>query len=103
MSKAATTEALQELHAALATELAVAIKETEIKIIDLPDAEAEGGTRKVAVHTRNAAVLSAARQFLKDNGIECAPGKPSGPVQVLASALPFPTHPGGDEEDRTQH
>lgn len=89
MSKAAKAESLEQLHAALADELAVAIKETELKIIEVPDADAENGKRKELVRTRNAAVLSVARQFLKDNNIECAPGHPSASVGNLAATLPF--------------
>lgn len=96
MSNAAKRPELEALHDALARELAVAIKETEIKVIDVPDGE---GTKKVAVRTRNAAVLNAARQFLKDNGIECAPGHPSEPVKSLAEKLPFPATSGERDGD----
>lgn len=96
MSKAAKEGELQSLHAALAKTLAEAVIETEIKIVDIPDESAEGGTRKVAVRTRNAAVLNAARQFLKDNNIACAPGHPSKDLRDLDAAvgeLPFEGSP----------
>lgn len=100
MSKAATRPALELLHDALATELAAAVKEKELKVIEIPDEASEGGTKRVAVQTRNAAVLNAARQFLKDNGIECAPGHPSPAVKNLASELPPAGAPlAGDDDD----
>jgi peptidyl-tRNA hydrolase len=93
VSKAAAKQALEELHASLATELAAAIKEKEIKIVEIPDESSETGTTKVVVRTRNAAVLSAARQFLKDNGIECSPGFPTAPVKSLVAGMPFTDAP----------
>lgn len=99
MSESAKKDALERLHATLAETLAVAITETEIKVIELPDEKTEGGTKRVTVRTRNAAVLNAARQFLKDNGIECAPGHPSKPVTDLASKLPFAGEPGDPDAD----
>lgn len=74
MSKAAKESALQELHAALA--------KTFMESIDEVD---ENGKR-------NAAVLNAARQFLKDNGVACARDLPSQPIKDLAERafkLPF--------------
>lgn len=95
MSKAASRPELEELHAALATELAQAIKEVETFT-----EEAEDGSRVVVATKRNAAILSVARQFLKDNNVDCAPGRPSKPLQALAATLPF-TPDGDDGEDRT--
>jgi len=90
-NKAAKEAELQNLHAELAKVLKTAINETELKIVDLPDAESETGTVKTVVKTRNAAVLNAARQFLKDNNIQCARGAPSPEITDLAQAynLPF--------------
>ena len=82
MSKAASRPELEELHAALALELASAIKEVEVTV-----EETEGGT--VVSKKRNAAILSVARQFLKDNNVDCAAGRPSKPLQALAASLPF--------------
>lgn len=104
MSKAASRPELETLHDTLAKVLAEAVKETEIKIIDLPDAAVEGGSVKTVVRTRNAAILNAARQFLKDNGVECAPGYPSDALKEVkksVESLPFPAHPGGEDEDHT--
>jgi hypothetical protein len=105
VSKAASKPALEELHDALAKVLKEAVTETELKVIELPEGtkladgtDAAAGT-KIVVRTRNAALLGQARQFLKDNNIECAPGFPSKPVKELAEGLPFPAHPGGDDED----
>lgn len=93
MSRAANEGELQELHDSLAKTLAEAVVETEIKVIDIPDGENEDGTtryKKVAVKTRNAAVLNAARQFLKDNGIQCARGRPSTAVSELKDKFDLP-------------
>lgn len=93
----ASSASLDALHGHLARVLAEAIEEKEPKVVELPDADAEGGKRKAVVMVRNAAVLSVARQFLKDNGIE-GPASPG--VGELASKaskagllddLPFPT------------
>jgi hypothetical protein len=98
MSKAATTEALQELHDAVARKLTKIVKDGRTEIIKRGEIEME------VVAEASAADIAAAINFLRLNKIECAPGKPSAPVAGLAAAMPFPTHPGGDEEeDRTQH
>jgi len=72
-NKAAKEAELQNLHA----ELAKVMKEAIHEVDD------EG--------RRNAAVLNAARQFLKDNNIQCARGAPSPEITDLAKAynLPF--------------
>lgn len=65
---------------------------------------AEDLLRRVESGEASAAELNVARQFLKDNGIECAVGKPSEAMRGLAKAMPFPAHPGGeDDEERTTH
>ncbi len=79
MSKAAKEIELQELHAELAKVFKEAINEVD-----------ENGKR-------NAATLSAARQFLKDNGVTCARGMPSQPVADLDKAV-YPLPFAGTEE-----
>jgi hypothetical protein len=95
MSKAAPKTRLEELHDQLARVLAEAIHEREVKVIELPDESAEGGTRKVTVHTRNAAILNAARQFLKDNNIEAPVGGTAAlnDLKNEVSKLPFGEDP----------
>jgi len=97
VSKAATQEALQELHDAVAKELKKIVtegrKETRI----------QGESEVTVVAQASAADIAAAINFLKANKIECAPGKPSAAVKELASSLPFPTHPGGDDDEVTAH
>lgn len=66
--KTATEEALEDLHSALARQLAERIKDG----------------------TATAADLSVARQFLKDNGIDAQPREGS-PTDDLRNALPFPS------------
>lgn len=95
---AATKDSLNDLHSALALELAAAIKEKELKVIEIPDEASEGGKKRVAVHTRNAAVLSVARQFLKDNGIE-ALAVPGSPLKSLVDSLPFAGRDPISDED----
>lgn len=68
----ASEAALAELHAALATTL-------------------KGALQKVDPETGlpNAAILSVARQFLKDNHIEADPTAAKGPLQGLAGLPVF--------------
>jgi hypothetical protein len=68
----ASEAALSELHATLATVL----KDAVVKV------DPETGLP-------NAAVLSVARQFLKDNHIEAGPGAAAGPLQGLAGLPVF--------------
>lgn len=82
MSKA-TEDSLNSLHGALAEVLMEAIK-----------AKDEDG--KV-----NASVLSVARQFLKDNGVEALPDKNPG-LKSLAESLPFPS-PDDDDQAFVTH
>lgn len=98
MSKAATTEALQELHDAVAKELTKIVTKGRTETRKMGEAEVE------VVTQASAADIAAAINFLKANKIECAPGKPSAAVKALAEAVPFPTHPGGeDDEPRSTH
>lgn len=96
MSKAATSEALQELHDAVAKEL------KSIVTNGRRETRKQGDDVVEVITQASAADLSAAINFLARNKIECAPGKPSAAVKELASSLPFPTHPGG-EEDAVAH
>lgn len=66
MTKSASQEALQLLHAELARKLADKIKSGEFTAAD----------------------LNVARQFLKDNHIEADP-KPGSPLDDLRNDLPF--------------
>lgn len=66
MSKSAKKEALEMLHAALATSLAEKIRKGEVTAAD----------------------LNVARQFLKDNHIEASP-EPGSPLDDLRKDLPF--------------
>jgi hypothetical protein len=82
---AARKDALQNLHEVLANTLADAITQG----IPIKDEE----TGEVHKAPAPAAILSVARQFLKDNNIEAVavPGKP---LHSIASSLPF----AGSEE-----
>ena len=71
MSKA-SEQALSELHSQLATVLKTALGKTD----------AETGLP-------NSAILSVARQFLKDNHIETASGVKTGPLHGLAGLPVF--------------
>lgn len=74
--KAAPKDALEELHNALANALAERIKSGDATAAD----------------------LGVARQFLKDNGIDCIPRKDN-PLGKLADALPFPSQDAIGDED----
>lgn len=103
---AATKNELNTLHAELAQTFAEAIKEQEVKVISLPDGLDEAGEVKMVptiVKVRNAAILNAARQFLKDNGIECAPGNPSQPVKDLAEVVKKLPFTPDDSEEQALH
>lgn len=82
MAGKASAAELDRLHGELAKVMLVAIKPE-------PVLDAEG---TLVGHKLNAALLSAARQFLKDNGVE-GPAKPE--LGALAAALldplPFAT------------
>lgn len=78
MSKADNNE-MNALHGTLAGVLKEAM-------VPEPVLDREGN---VVGKRWNAAILSVARQFLKDNGIETLPGA-SKPLQELAAVLPFP-------------
>lgn len=79
MSKpsAASKEALDALHAAVAEELA----------------------KRIASGEATAADLNVARQFLKDNHVE-AVKTPDNPLGKLAGALPFADEAGVTGEDK---
>jgi hypothetical protein len=77
---ASSKEALESLHKALAETLATAITEG----IPMKDDDTGVITKAPAP----AALLSVARQFLKDNGIE-ALAVPGTPVHKLSASLPF--------------
>lgn len=77
----ATSDSLGNLHDLLATTLANAIKE------GTPVYNAEG--KQVGKTIAGAAILNVARQFLKDNNIDCAP-EATNPLGLLKeAALPF--------------
>lgn len=85
MSDRASSEKLDSLHSQLAEAFTVAIKPEPVVI----DGEVVG-------HKYNAACLSAARQFLKDNGIE-GPSKPAlGSLAAALTKAPLP-FPGEDD------
>jgi alanine-alpha-ketoisovalerate/valine-pyruvate aminotransferase len=76
----ATSDALGSLHEELAKVLTKAIKE------GVPMKDDEGN---VYVAPAPAAILNVARQFLKDNNIDCAP-EATNPIGLLKEAsLPF--------------
>ena len=89
-SKTASQGELELLHAQLATTLSKAIDELEPKIVELPDAEAEGGKKKTVVMVRNAAVLNVARQFLKDNNIQAELAKSPAGRKLLEGLTRIP-------------
>ena len=76
-SKKASTEALEDLHGAIARSLIAKIEDG----------------------TATAADLSVARQFLRDNGIDAIPREAS-PLHELAKSLPFPSAEDISAEDR---
>ena len=77
----ATSDALGNLHDLLANTLAQAIKE------GVPVVNQETG--EVTKAPAPAAILNVARQFLKDNNIDCAP-EATNPLGLLKEAtLPF--------------
>lgn len=78
-------EAMEALHVALATVLTDAVKN------GVKEVTKDG---EVVTVTAPAAVLNAARQFLKDNGIETVL-TPGTPTADLAASLPF----AGSEDD----
>ena len=83
----AAIPAMERLHAALADTLKDALKGEPV--VDKDSGEVLG-------YKLNAAVLSVARQFLKDNGIESVPTEGS-PLAGLHAALPFAAR--GDAEE----
>ena len=91
MSEAAKKPELEKLHDELAKLMTKIIREGETAV----DKETGEAVRT----TPCAAMIGQMRQFLKDNGVECAPGFPSKPVKELAESVPFPQHPGGDDDD----
>ena len=75
MGSKATEEVLAELHSVVAKEL----------------------TRRIKGGEAQAADISAAIRFLKDNGIEADIGSgQGGDVQELADVLPFPAAPAAE-------
>jgi hypothetical protein len=85
---AATKDALDKLHATLANVMTSILTKGEVAV--------NKETGEVVMLTPSAAHLSNIRQFLRDNGVEAAPGT-SKPLASLASALPFPVSAGADE------
>ena len=92
----AAIPAMERLHAALADTLKEAMKGEPVTVTDK-----ETGEVTVVGVKLNAAVLSVARQFLKDNGIESV-ATPGSPIDGLHAALPFAAR-GDDEEHGTAH
>lgn len=88
--KTASEDALGDLHSALAKVLTDAVK-NGVTVLDKDGNE-------VSV-TCPAAVLNAARQFLKDNGIECQPQEHN-PLGELARSMPKFDDQGNILEDR---
>lgn len=77
----ATSDSLGNLHDLLATTLATAIKEGTPIYNDAGE--------KIGNAPAGAAILNVARQFLKDNNIDCAP-EAANPIGLLKeAALPF--------------
>lgn len=76
----ADSEKLGTLHDMLAETLTQAIKEG----IPIKDEE----TGKITKAPAPAAILNVARQFLKDNNIDCSPSS-TNPIGLLSEALPF--------------
>lgn len=78
----ATKQAMEQLHAALAKEMAV-ILENGVK-----ETTKDG---ELVTVTPSAGFLNAIRQFLKDNGIEAQSGKSSAATfnELKHKALPF--------------
>lgn len=98
---AASKGELENLHSALATALAAAIDEKEMKVIEVPEGTklvdgtvAGDGGQKIVVMVRNAAILNVARQLLKDNDITALP-VPGKPLANLTAKLPY----AGSEDD----
>lgn len=85
----ASKDAMEALHKVLADTLAQAITEG-IPIVDKE-------TGEVLKAPAPAAILSVARQFLKDNNIE-ALRVPGSPIAKLSTALPFAGTEDGDYE-----
>lgn len=93
----AAVPALERLHAALADTLKDAMKGEPVTVTDK-----ETGEVTVVGMKLNAAVLSVARQFLKDNGIEAIPAEGS-PLAGLHAALPFAARGDDPEEHGVAH
>lgn len=84
MTKRAAGAAMDALHAALAKTFADILQNGEVVV----DKETGEGIKV----TPGASMLNAVRQFLKDNGIESAPGTNDGINDLARKAdLPFPT------------
>jgi len=81
----ATKDVMDALHKALAEQLTDILQNGELAI----DKETGEATRK----TPQASTLNVIRQFLKDNGVEVAPGTSPDINRLAESArnLPFPT------------
>lgn len=77
MTKKASSQALEELHASLATVLAQRVKSDGVTASD----------------------LNVARQFLKDNHIDALATKDN-PLGKLIDSLPFPDADGVEAEGR---
>lgn len=80
---AASQQSLAALHEALARAFAD-IVDNGVKV-----QVKKGDEYVVETITAPAAYLNTVRQFLKDNNIECAHGKPSEAMQGLLTTLPF--------------
>ncbi len=97
MSKKASADTLDALHAALASHLTDVLENGEQKV----DKE----TGEVVRIKPQAATLNVIRQFLKDNSTEALPGANTG-MSALAHAahrhLPFPRHSEDDESGLPQ-
>lgn len=89
----AAVSALEQLHAKLADTLKDAMKGEPV--VDKESGEVMG-------YKLNAAVLSVARQFLKDNGIESLPAEGS-PLAGLHASLPFAARGDDSEEHGVAH
>lgn len=77
---AADSDKLGNLHDMLAETLTQAIKD------GVPIKDEESG--KIIKAPAPAAILNVARQFLKDNNIDCKPSA-TNPIGLLADSLPF--------------
>lgn len=82
----ASKQAMDALHGALATTFKDILENGE-KVVDKE-------TGEVVRATPGASMLNAVRQFLKDNGVEAAPGtSPEVDALTRKSALPFQPKP----------